>query len=70
MIEASALLVTRGKLQTLFTPETLDLLVVDSPAFGTEQPGNLAISIPPILLRQTDQGQAQRVVILGSSPVV
>ena len=43
----------------------LFLPVVHLPAFDMQQPGNLAIALAPILLRQPDQHQPQSIVIFG-----
>ena len=57
VIEAFTLLMALRKLQALFTPETLNLLVIDGPAFNPQQLGNLAIAISTALLGQTDHGK-------------
>ncbi|MEM1381876.1 MAG: hypothetical protein AAGH41_14780 [Pseudomonadota bacterium] len=57
MIETLALLVTLRELQSLLTPKSLDLLVVDAPAFSVKQLADLAVAISPVLLGEPDQCQ-------------
>ena len=63
MIEPSAFLVSKWKLQAFFTPKPFDLLVIDFPALDTKQFRDLAVAIPTVLLGQPDQGQSQCIVI-------
>ena len=53
------------QLKSFFAPDPLNLLVVHLPPFDTQQDGNLAITVAPILLRQPDQCQPQSIVIFG-----
>ena len=66
VIEPSSLLVSLWKLQPFFTPQPLDFLVIDLPAFDVKQFSDLAIAISAVLLRQPDQSKPQRIII---SPV-
>ena len=50
VIKPFALLVPTRQLQTLLTPEALDPLVVNPPAFYAQQGCDFPIAIPPILL--------------------
>ena len=52
------------QLKTFFSPQALDLLVIDRPALDTKKLGDLTITVTTILLGQPDQGQAQLVIIL------
>jgi len=63
VIEPSLLLVSLWKLQSFLTPEPLDLLVIDLPAFEVKQLGDLAIAISAVLLCQPDQSQPQRIIV-------
>ena len=63
MIKPFALFVPARQLQTLLTPEALDLLVIDAPAFHAQQCCDFPIAITPILLGQPDHRQAKFVVI-------
>jgi hypothetical protein len=54
VVEPLATLMASGKLQTLFPPYPLDLLVVDQEAFSLQKLMDLAISISAILLGQPD----------------
>ena len=58
VIKPFALLVPTRELQTFFTPEALDLLVVNTPAFHAQQGCDFPIAITPILLRKPDHRQA------------
>ena len=64
VVEAFALLVALRALQAFFSPEPLNLLVIDHPALKPQQLGDLAIAITPILFGEPDQDQAQRFIIL------
>jgi hypothetical protein len=60
-----------GQLEALFTPQSLDLFVVHTPALDLKKPGDLAVAIPAIALCQLDQRQAQVLVVaLGSGLVL
>lgn len=50
MIEALSLLMAPRQLQAFLTPQSFDLLVIDAPAFNTQEFGDLAISVAAILL--------------------
>jgi hypothetical protein len=65
VIQPLALPVPMRQLQTFFLPKAFHLLVIDVPAFDAQQLGHLAISVPAILLGQTNHCEPQRVVILG-----
>ena len=65
VIQPSALLMSLWKLEALFSPEPRDPLVVDLPAFDTEQFRDLAIAVPTVLLGQPDQQQQQFIVIFS-----
>ena len=54
VIKAFAFLVAFGKLQAFFPPQPLYFLMIDVPAFNTQQFGYLAIAVAPVLLRQTN----------------
>ncbi len=62
VIEPLALLVSLRKLQPFLAPEPLDLLVIDPPALDVKQLSDLAIAISPVLLRQPDDRQTQRII--------
>ena len=64
MVETAALLVALRQLQAFFTPEPLDLLVIDLPAFEPQQLGDFSIAIAAILFGQPDQRQAQGLIII------
>tara|TARA_R110000823_G_scaffold255923_1_gene377907 strand:- start:291 stop:692 length:402 start_codon:yes stop_codon:yes gene_type:complete len=66
MIQAFALLVALWELQAFFSPQTLNLLVIDPPSFHTQQLGNLPISITAIGLGQSNQSQPKAVIFFGS----
>ena len=51
MIKPFAFLVTLRELQTLFTPNPLDFLVIYRPAFDTQEFIDFAVAIASILLR-------------------
>ena len=65
VIKPFARLVPARQLQTFFTPEALDPLVVNTPAFHAQRGCDFPITIPPILLGQPDHRQAKFVVICG-----
>ena len=54
VIEPFALFVTLRQLQTFLTPDPLNPLVIDVPALDLQQLCNLAITVPAILLGQSD----------------
>lgn len=54
VIEALSFFVTLWKLQAFFTPQALNLLVIDLPAFNTQEFGDLAVAVAAILFRQTN----------------
>ena len=58
VIKPFALLVPTRQLQTLLTPEALDLLVIDAPAFYAQRGCDFPLAIPPLLLGQPDHLQA------------
>ena len=64
VIEPPSLLMPMGKLQTFFAPQTLNLLVIDLPAFHAQQSRYLSIPVSPVLLGQPDHRQAQSVIIV------
>jgi hypothetical protein len=64
VVEALTLLVSLGKLQSLFTPDAFDPFVIDLPSFNAKEFCNLAISIATVLLGQSDQRQTQFLVIV------
>ena len=70
MVEPFAFLMPVRQLQTFFTPQTFDPLVIDMPAFGAQQFADFSVAIPAILFGQPDQGQAQIVIILEGRLVV
>ena len=53
------------ELQAFFSPQALNLLVIDVASFNTEQLGDLPIAVSSILFGELDQRQAQRFVILS-----
>ena len=55
-------------LQPFFTPQALDLLVIDGPALDPQECGDFAIPVSAILLGQAYQGESERIFILGLSP--
>ena len=63
VVKPSPLLVPLRQLKSLFAPDPLNFLVVHLPAFDTQQLGNLAIAVAPILLRQPDQSQPKSLII-------
>ena len=65
VIKPLVLLMLKQWLQTLFTPQALDLLMVNTPAFHAQRGCDFPITIPPILLGQPDHRQAKFVVICG-----
>ena len=58
------------KLQALFTPETLNLLVIDGPALYPQQLSDLAVAISTVLLGQTDHGEPELFLIILLSSFV
>ena len=70
VVKPFPLLMTLRQLQTFFAPQSLDLLVIDRPAFDTQQRRYLAITIAAILLGETDQCQPQIIIVLGDRPVL
>lgn len=50
-------------LQPFLAPQLFHLLVIASPALGTEEFSDLAIVLSPILLRQPNQSQTQRIIV-------
>ena len=58
VIKPLVLLMLTRWLQTLFTPQALDLLMVNTPAFHAQQDSDLPIPISSLLL-----GQAQSIII-------
>ena len=59
VIKPFTLLVPMRQLQTLLTPEALDFLVVNTPAFYTQQGCDFPIAITPILFGKPDPRQAK-----------
>ena len=51
------------KLQSLFAPEPFHLLVIDCPAFDTQELCDLTIAITTILFGKAYQGQPQTLII-------
>jgi len=51
------------QLQAFLAPDPLDPLVIDDPAFGSQELANLAVAVAAILFGKTDQGQTQIVLI-------
>ena len=64
VVETFALLMAFRELQTLLSPEPLDLLVIDDPAFKPEQFGNFTIAVTAILLGQSYHCQAYSFIII------
>ena len=64
MVKASALPVTRRKLQTFFAPQPFDLLVIDAPTVDAQKLPDLAVAISAILLGKSDQSQTQLIIVL------
>ena len=58
VIEAFALRMALRELQAFFPPEPLDLLVIDHPAFQSQQLGDFTVDIASILFCKPEQGQA------------
>lgn len=58
MLQAPPFLMSFWQLEPFFTPQTLNFLVINAPALNPQQLGDLAISVSPILLGQTDHRQA------------
>ena len=50
--------------QAPFTPEALDLLVIDPPALHAQELTDFAVPVPSILLGEPDQSKTQIIVIL------
>ena len=63
MIKAFTFLVALRQLQAFFSPQPLDFLVIDVPAFDAQQLGDFTITVPPILFGEPDQRQAQGFII-------
>jgi hypothetical protein len=55
VVEPSTLLVSLRQLQPFLSPDPLDLLVIDLPAFDAQELCDLAIAVPAVLLGQSDQ---------------
>ncbi len=64
MVKPLAMLMAIGELQPFFPPDPLKLLLVDAPALYPQELPDLPIAIPAIMLGQSDQGQAQIVLVL------
>ena len=64
MIEAFAFLVTLWQLQSFFSPQPFNLLVIDLPAFNTKKFSDFTIAIATIVFGQSDQSQPKAVIIL------
>ena len=58
VIKPLVLLMLTQWLQTLFTPQALDLLMVNTPALHAQQCCDFSIAIAPILLGQPDHRKA------------
>jgi len=63
VVEPSPPLVSLRQLQPFLTPDPLDLLVIDPPAFDAQQFGDLAIAVSSVLLGQSEQRQTESVII-------
>ena len=63
VIEPSPALVPMRQLQAFFTPDPLDLLVIDGPAFDAQELAHLAVAVAAVLFGQPDQGQTQIVLM-------
>ena len=56
-IEPPPALVPMRQLQAFFTPDSLDLLVIDGPAFDAQELADLAVAVAAILFGQPDQAR-------------
>ena len=65
VVEPLSLLMTLRQLQAFFAPQSLDLLVIDPPAFHAQQFRYLAIAIAAILFSEADQRQPQIIIVSG-----
>ena len=63
LVEPFALLLSLWKLRPFLTLELLDFLAVHIPAFDTKELGDLSIAIAPLLLRQSNDHQSQRIIV-------
>lgn len=54
VIKAFAFLMTLRQLQTFFSPQPFNLLMIDGPAFNTQQLRNFAITVAAVLFRQSN----------------
>lgn len=58
------------QLQAFFTPDPLNLLVIDGKALGPQKFADLAIAVTAILFGKTDQGQTQIVLVPRNGLIV
>jgi len=54
VIKPLAAFVPMRQLQAFLAPDPLDLLVIDGPAFGSQELTNLAVAVAAILFGKTD----------------
>jgi hypothetical protein len=64
VIKPLAAFVPMRQLQAFLAPDSLDLLVIDGPAFGSQELADLAVAVAAILFGKTDQGQPQVILAL------
>ncbi len=64
VIKPLSLLVAMRWLQTLFAPQSFDLLLIDLPALNAKKFSNLAVAVTAILLGQSDQSLSKAVIFL------
>ncbi|MEM6758507.1 MAG: hypothetical protein AAF601_03410 [Pseudomonadota bacterium] len=68
-VQPFAFLVSLWGLQAFFA-HSFDLFMIDCPAFDTQQLGDLAVALAPVLFGQPDHCQTQRLIILWGHPVL
>jgi len=59
MIKSLAAFMPMRQLQAFFTPDPLDFLVIDDPAFGSQELTHLPVPVAAVLFGEPDQGQTQ-----------
>ena len=64
MIKPFPLFMTMGQLQTLFSPQAFNLLMVNLPALNTKEVGDLALTVTAILLGQSNHRQTEFFVVM------
>jgi hypothetical protein len=65
VIKPLAAFVPVRQLQAFLAPDPLDPLVIDGPAFGSQELADLPVAVAAILFGQADQGQTQVILVPG-----